>query len=589
MTTSLIAKQRRLYAVGRGDPLGLARAAAIRHRAGLGGFGTVSPAVKGVGATASGAAAGAAAGATGIAIGAGSAIGLGAAAGSVVPIIGTAIGAIVGLIASGVLSSKKDPENFNFDQAVAMWQANRLSVLNIGNKYLVLAGLFDLNIKTNIPIYKRYGRMGEQKFVTDMMTLVYNAAQSGKITASDTPQTIMVNVVQPWIDSWGFGPMADPHADLINLILMGMIADYVAGNQTSWKAVGGDYPFASLPPFKLPGNTAPSTAAQYAPNSAVTTAPLSSVQSAPATAVAAAAATSALAANPFPGWNTSIAATDPRLGIAWSEAENGYNTTWSPTGGGYFTAPYPGSTAKLQVLMNGTQVAVLRLDSDGEWVIYQGTVGPDLQSVSGTATYYPKTQAAAIQYPWSATIPGGAGVLNTAPATGTSSSSTTVSVPAGYQLIGTANGLGAYQGLDGYYYSWNGATMSLLTGTLVASNGQTATILNGAVQASMAVPSLSSATQQTGALPSYQSYATSAVPYTTAGAPAVPAPVSAVTAGVDTSGLPSWLTWGAVAAAGYFMMATARPLRGGGPLRGSNPPRGGGPPRGGSSKKGRRK
>lgn len=195
---------------------------------------------------------GVSAGATATSIGAGvaSAVGAGAAAGSVVPIIGTAIGAIVGLLASGVFN-RKDQEVQNFDQAVAIWNQNRDAVFNIANKYLVLAGLFDLNIRTNIPIYKKYGRMGEQKFVTDMMQRIYQAAQAGQITASDTPQSIMARIVQPWIDSWGYGPMQDPHADLINLILLGMIAEYVGGNENTWLARGGQYPFGSVPKFPL--------------------------------------------------------------------------------------------------------------------------------------------------------------------------------------------------------------------------------------------------------------------------------------------------------------------------------------------------
>jgi len=195
-------------------------------------------------------------------IGAGvaSAVGAGAAAGSVVPIIGTAIGAIVGLLASGVLSRKKDPEAANFDQAVALYRQNPQNVINIADKYLVLAGLFDLRadqIKGNIPIYKRYGRMGEQRFVTDMVSRIYQAGLSGQITANDTPQSVFAKVVQPWIDSFGYGPMTDSNADMITLILLGMTAEYLAGMQTRWQAIGGDNPFTSLPKFALPQPIAP--------------------------------------------------------------------------------------------------------------------------------------------------------------------------------------------------------------------------------------------------------------------------------------------------------------------------------------------
>lgn len=240
-------KRRAMYPKYYPDVIAGAYAPAFDPRGGLAGLGlTGSQAGTGVKT-------GVSAGATATAIGAGvaSAVGAGAAAGSVVPIIGTAIGAIVGLVASGIFN-RKDPEAQNFDQAVAMWNQNRTSVLNIADKYLVLAGLFDLSkVGGNIPIYKKYGRMGEQRFVTDMMTRIYQAAQAGQITVNDTPQTIMSRIVQPWIDSWGYGPMVDAHADLINLILLGMTAEYVGGNETTWVARGGDYPFSSLPKFPL--------------------------------------------------------------------------------------------------------------------------------------------------------------------------------------------------------------------------------------------------------------------------------------------------------------------------------------------------
>jgi hypothetical protein len=189
--------------------------------------------------------------ATGIASGIASAVGAGAAAGSVVPVIGTAIGAIVGLLASGILN-RQDQEVGNFDQAVAIWQQNRLNVLNIANKYLVLAGLFDLSLNSpHIPIYLQYGRMGEQRFVTDLVNVIYHAATTGQITASDTPDSIFNRIVQPWINSFGKGTMQDPHGDMINLIIEGMIADYVVGQQGRWLARGGDFPFAGLPPFPL--------------------------------------------------------------------------------------------------------------------------------------------------------------------------------------------------------------------------------------------------------------------------------------------------------------------------------------------------
>lgn len=208
---------------------------------------------------------------TGAGAGAGAAIGAsqGASIGSaIVPGIGTAIGAVVGAIGGAIAGAinKKDPEQHNFDQAVALWQQNPAQVYSIGNPYLALAGLFDLNIKTNIPIYKKFGHMGEAAFVVWLCNTVYQAAQSGVITPNDTALTVMSKVVQPQIDSWGYGPMSDPHADLIQRLIVTMILQYCAGAQTNWYAIGGDYPtqFRSLPAFAFPN--APSVTASPTPS-----------------------------------------------------------------------------------------------------------------------------------------------------------------------------------------------------------------------------------------------------------------------------------------------------------------------------------
>lgn len=194
---------------------------------------------------------------------------------SILPGVGTAIGAAAGAIVGAITGSinKKDPEQYNFDAAVALWQQNPDAIYNIGNKYLVLAGLFDLNLdhacsaKWCIPMYVRYGRMGEQKFVNDFVNLIYNAAQNGQISASDTPVSIMARIVQPWINSWGYGPLNDPHADLINRLLTGMVWDYTDGTwKQNWHAVGGDFPFSSLPMFALPQAVVPVSTPQPVTN-----------------------------------------------------------------------------------------------------------------------------------------------------------------------------------------------------------------------------------------------------------------------------------------------------------------------------------
>lgn len=208
--------------------------------------------------------------------GAGAEIGAsqGASIGSaIVPGIGTAIGAIVGAIGGAIAGAfnKTDPENADFNQAVAIWQQNPNAIYSLGNPYLALAGLFDLNITTNIPIYKKFGHMGELQFVLWLTNLVYQAGDSGQIGPNDTALTVMSRIVQPAINAWGYGAMSDPHADLITRLITTMILQYTEGLQGNWYAVGGDYPpqFNSIPPFKLAA--APAPAATTTGASSVTT------------------------------------------------------------------------------------------------------------------------------------------------------------------------------------------------------------------------------------------------------------------------------------------------------------------------------
>jgi len=256
----------------------------------------------------------------------------GASVGSAIPVIGTAVGAILGAIGGAIAGSlnKTDPEQHNFDQAVAMWQVNPNSVFNIANKYLPLAGLFDLKkVGGNIPIYKRYGRMGEQRFVTDLVNQVYTAAQQGRIHPNDTPLSIKANIVQPWIDSWGYGPLQDTHADLIDKLITGMVADYITGAYKNWTAVGGDFPFSNLPPFSLPQAAAPAPAPAPMPSQMpVPVVPVNPVGSAPASS---------------PGQMTAIAGTTLNANTNASMATPyGLFSSWV---GGGFTFQAPGSAA----------------------------------------------------------------------------------------------------------------------------------------------------------------------------------------------------------------------------------------------------
>jgi len=449
---------------------------------------------------------------------------VGAVAGPIGMAIGAAIGAVGGAIAGAL--GKKDPEQANFDQAVAIYNANPQGILALVNKYLPLAGLFDLNIKTNIPIYKRYGRMGEQKFLADMSMLIYNAAQSGKITANDTPQTIMVKVVQPWIDSFGFGPMSDPHQDMINMLLMGLIIDYVTGNQKNWKARSGDFPFGSLPDFSLPAPvSAPSTA-----TSAATSSPTPGMSVTPVQI-----------ANPIPA---NVLSTDG------SAATPGSNTALKTPGGQFFYFGGPAlSSGDYPVYANGQANGVggigLVLLNGGH--LYLKTLAGDWRVWSGgsnwSASADPTTQTGATQSP----------------------SSTTVTIPAGFSIVAAdaATKLPIYGTVNGGYLAWDGTTMTPFTGTL--TNGLV--IQGGAPVASVGtpapvtsnLPSLTTGSQQlfNSSLPPLPAPADTSVP-TQAPAPAAPQQVA--TAGVSGAGLPSWAPLAAIAGVAALMFATARPV-----------------------------
>lgn len=186
----------------------------------------------------------------------------GAAIGSVVPVIGTAIGAViggaVGAISSAFGNGKVDPENSSFEgfkdayNAAGTPQQKAAVAASTADPYQPLAGLFDLRsnqIGGNIPIYQQYGRMGEQKFVTDMFTQMNKGLETGAISKNSSTADIMSKVVQPWIDSFGKGQMNDPNGDAINAMISGIVDDYRTGDISQLNAVGGDNPFANIAPF----------------------------------------------------------------------------------------------------------------------------------------------------------------------------------------------------------------------------------------------------------------------------------------------------------------------------------------------------
>lgn len=195
---------------------------------------------------------------------------IGSIAGPIGTVAGAVIGGAVGAISSAFGNGKVDPENSSFEgfknayNAAGTPQQKAAVAASTADPYQPLAGLFDLRsnqIGGNIPIYQQYGRMGEQKFVTDMFSQMNSAVQKGTISTSSSTADIMSKVVQPWINSFGKGQMNDPNGDAINAMISGIVDDYRTGDTAQLRAVGGDSPFMNIAPFgSAPGATIPTPA-----------------------------------------------------------------------------------------------------------------------------------------------------------------------------------------------------------------------------------------------------------------------------------------------------------------------------------------
>lgn len=182
----------------------------------------------------------------------------GATIGSAIPVVGTAIGAVVGG-AVGALSSAfgpgaKDPETNVSNSIINATSARGNSsqvAQSVQNPYLALAGLMDERQST-LPMYAKYGRMGEQKFTNDMVSQINQAAQQGIISQSSTPQEVYNQVVAPWVASMGSGwnNVGATYTATTQGLLQDMVTQYMSGTAAqNWKAVGGDSPFSQLPAF----------------------------------------------------------------------------------------------------------------------------------------------------------------------------------------------------------------------------------------------------------------------------------------------------------------------------------------------------
>lgn len=182
----------------------------------------------------------------------------GASIGSVIPVVGTAIGAVVGgavgALASAFGPGAKDPETYVSNNLINYTSGHgnsQAAAQSVQNPYLALAGLMDEHSST-LPMYAKYGRMGEQKFTNDMVSQINQAAQQGIISSSSTPQEVYNQVVAPWVASMGSGwsNVGSTYTATTQGLLQDMVTQYMSGTAAqNWKARGGDSPFSTLPAY----------------------------------------------------------------------------------------------------------------------------------------------------------------------------------------------------------------------------------------------------------------------------------------------------------------------------------------------------
>lgn len=185
----------------------------------------------------------------------------GAAVGTaIMPGVGTVIGGLLGG-AAGALSSafgpgKVDAENKPFEAYTQAYNKAPVAqqaqlAASVQNPYLPLAGYFDLRsdqLKGSNPIYSTYGRMGEQKFTTDLTNQINQGLAKGTISKMDDPTAIYNKVVSPWVNS--LGTWNDSNKSAMQGLLQQMTSQYVNGSYAqNWKSIGGQTPFTTIKPF----------------------------------------------------------------------------------------------------------------------------------------------------------------------------------------------------------------------------------------------------------------------------------------------------------------------------------------------------
>jgi len=214
---------------------------------------------------------------------------VGSLAGPIGSLIGAGIGTAVGAVGSLFGPGRMDPENVGWDQYAAAFDksgAAGVSGATPANNFQTLAGMFDARGST-MPMYEKYGRMGENQFTTDMFGIVNQALKSGKVASNATPQQIYSKVVQPWIQGmepggWQASNTAkgSPEQAAMGNLLTSMIGQWQSGQFTSSSKVGIDGQTVStgVPTYGADGFHAGTQAAQQQAHTAM--APVSQAVSA---------------------------------------------------------------------------------------------------------------------------------------------------------------------------------------------------------------------------------------------------------------------------------------------------------------------
>jgi hypothetical protein len=118
----------------------------------------------------------------------------------------------------------------------------------VTNPYIAMAGLMDRR-SSDLPMYAQYGRMGEQKFATDLVGKVNDAFKSGAVPQGASSQQVYQQVIAPWVDKMGSGysKVGSTYTSTTQGLVQQMVNQYMNGTAAqNWKSIGGDSPFSSV-------------------------------------------------------------------------------------------------------------------------------------------------------------------------------------------------------------------------------------------------------------------------------------------------------------------------------------------------------